>query len=147
MAQVFSRRFVLLLKLGALAALGVVAATIMTWRVATGARPAAGSPVAQPVPFSHKHHVGDDGFDCRFCHATVETSAFGGMPSTRTCMGCHAYLFPDAPVLAPVRESLARNLPLRWNRVHVLPDFVYFDHAIHVAKGVGCTTCLGPVDR
>jgi hypothetical protein len=115
--------------------------------VATGARPAAASPITQPVPFSHKHHVGDDGFDCRFCHASVETSAFAGMPSTRTCMGCHAYLFPDAPVLAPVRTSLARNEPLHWKRVHVLPDFVYFDHSIHIAKGVGCTTCHGRVDR
>jgi hypothetical protein len=147
MAQIFSRRFVLLLKLSTLAALGAIVTAIIGWRIATGVRPAIAAPVAQPVPFSHKHHVGDDGFDCRYCHSTVETSAFAGMPSTRTCMGCHQYLFPDAPILAPVRESLARNTPLRWNRVHELPGFVYFDHSIHVAKGVGCTTCHGAIDR
>jgi hypothetical protein len=100
----------------------------------------------QPVPFSHKHHVGDDGIDCRYCHTSVETSAFAGMPPTTTCMTCHSQLFTNAEMLAPVRQSLADNKPLHWTRVHRLPDYVYFDHSIHVAKGVGCTTCHGQVE-
>ncbi len=100
----------------------------------------------QPVPFSHKHHVGDDGIDCRYCHASVETSAFAGLPPTTTCMTCHSQLFTDAAMLAPVRESLAGHKPIRWQRVHRLPAYVYFDHSIHVAKGVGCSTCHGAVD-
>jgi hypothetical protein len=101
----------------------------------------------QPVPFSHKHHVSDDGIDCRYCHTAVEKSAFAGLPSTDTCMTCHSQIWSDSPMLAPVRESLARNRPLQWNRVHDLPDYVYFDHSIHVAKGIGCSTCHGRVDQ
>jgi hypothetical protein len=104
-------------------------------------------PLEQPVPFSHKHHVGDDGIDCRYCHTGVETSAFADIPPTETCMTCHSRLFTDAPLLAPVRESLARGMPLKWVRVHDLPDFVYFDHSIHVNKGIGCSTCHGRVDE
>jgi hypothetical protein len=101
----------------------------------------------QPVPFSHKHHVGDDGIDCRYCHTSVETSSFAGIPSTQVCMSCHAQLWNEAPLLAPVRASLTTNKPLKWTRVNDLPDFTYFDHSIHVAKGVGCSTCHGEVDR
>jgi hypothetical protein len=101
----------------------------------------------QPVPFSHKHHVGDDGIDCRYCHNSVEKSAFAGMPTSETCMACHSQLFTDSPMLAPVRQSLATNQPLKWNRVHDLPDYTYFDHSIHVAKGIGCSTCHGRVDQ
>jgi hypothetical protein len=104
-------------------------------------------PFDQPVPFSHKHHVGDDGIDCRYCHTTVETSAFAGLPSTETCMTCHSQLWKDAPTLAPVRASLATHKPLQWNRVHDLPDYVYFNHSIHVAKGIGCSSCHGRLDR
>jgi hypothetical protein len=104
-------------------------------------------PREQPVPFSHKHHVNGLGIDCRYCHATVETSAVAGVPSTETCMTCHSQLWTDAPLLAPVRESLANNRRLRWNRVHDLPDFVFFDHSIHVSRGIGCATCHGPVDQ
>jgi hypothetical protein len=103
--------------------------------------------VQQPVQFSHKHHVGDDGIDCRYCHTTVETSNTAGMPPTKTCMNCHSQIFANAPFLEPVRASFNSNTPLRWTRVHDLPDFVYFDHSIHVNKGVGCTTCHGQVDR
>jgi hypothetical protein len=99
----------------------------------------------QPVPFSHEHHVGRLGIDCRYCHTGVETAAFAGLPPTRTCMTCHSQLFTAAPMLAPVRESLAQNKPLHWMRVNRVPDYVYFDHSIHVAKGVGCTTCHGAV--
>jgi hypothetical protein len=99
----------------------------------------------QPVPFSHAHHVGEVGLDCRYCHTSVETSAFAGMPPTTTCMTCHSRLFTNAEMLAPVRQSLAEGKPIRWTRVHRLPDYVYFDHSIHVAKGVGCSTCHGDV--
>src|SRR5438552_1113536 len=101
----------------------------------------------QPVPFSHQHHVAGLGIDCRYCHTSVEKSAFAGMPSTETCMSCHSQLWIEAPMLEPVRESLSTNIPLKWNRVHDLPDFTYFDHSIHVAKGVGCSTCHGAVDQ
>lgn len=104
-------------------------------------------PLNQPVPFSHKHHVGDDGIDCRYCHTTVEKSSFAGMPGTDTCMTCHSQIWNDAPMLAPVRASLTTNKPLAWNRVHDLPDYVYFNHSVHIAKGVGCSTCHGRVDE
>ena len=101
----------------------------------------------QPVPFSHEHHVGFDGLDCRYCHFGVETSRWAGIPPTEVCMTCHSQLFAQASVLAPVRESLALKKPIVWARVHALPDYVYFDHSVHVAKGVGCTTCHGQVDQ
>jgi hypothetical protein len=104
-------------------------------------------PLEQPVPFSHKHHVFGLGIDCRFCHATVEKSAFAGMPSTETCMTCHSQIWKDAPMLAPVRDSLAKNEPLRWDRVNDTPDFVFFNHSIHVSHGIGCATCHGQLDR
>jgi hypothetical protein len=106
-----------------------------------------GMPPAQPVPFSHKHHVGGLGLDCRYCHTGVETSPVAGVPPTETCMTCHSQLWTNAQMLAPVRESLAKQTPLRWQKVHNLPGYVYFDHSIHVAKGVGCTTCHGQVDQ
>jgi len=101
----------------------------------------------QPVPFSHKHHVQGLGLDCRFCHTSVEESAFAGLPPTKTCMGCHSMVWKDATVLEPVRESYRTDRPISWTRVHDLPDFVYFDHSIHVKKGIGCTTCHGDVDE
>ncbi|KAB2953553.1 MAG: cytochrome c3 family protein [Thermoanaerobaculia bacterium] len=101
----------------------------------------------QPVPFSHDHHVGQIGIDCRYCHTAVETSAKAGIPPTATCMNCHKQLWTNAALLEPVRASLENDVPLAWNRVHDLPDFVYFDHSIHVAKGVACVTCHGPVNR
>jgi len=100
----------------------------------------------QPVPFSHKHHVGEEGIDCRYCHTSVENSPFAGLPPTTTCMTCHSQLFTNAPMLAPVRASLAQHKPIHWQRVHRLPAYVYFDHSIHIAKGVGCTTCHGQVE-
>ena len=147
MAQVFTPRLVLLLKLGALAVLGCFAAGVLAWRASISPHPAIGAPVEQQVPFRHKHHVADVGIDCRYCHASVEQSAFAGLPPTHTCMTCHSQLFTDQPMLAPVIRSFESGNPMRWNRVHDLPDFVYFDHSIHVAKGVGCTTCHGAIDR
>jgi hypothetical protein len=101
----------------------------------------------QPVQFSHEHHVRGLGIDCRYCHTTVETSSFAGMPPTHTCMTCHSQIWSTSRMLEPVRESLAKNQPLVWNRVHNIPDFVYFNHAIHIQKGVGCASCHGRVDQ
>src|SRR5438270_6138843 len=92
----------------------------------------------QPIPFSHKHHVKDDGIDCRYCHTSVENSGYAGLPPTETCMTCHSQLFKDAPVLQPVRDSANTGQPIRWRRVHDLPDYVYFVHSIHVNKGISC---------
>jgi hypothetical protein len=101
----------------------------------------------QPVQFSHRHHVGDDGIDCRYCHTSVETSAFAGIPSTEICMNCHTQVWANAPALEPVRESWRTGMPIQWNRVSNIGDFAYFNHSIHVYKGVGCVTCHGEVDR
>jgi hypothetical protein len=101
----------------------------------------------QPVPFSHQHHVAGLGIDCRYCHTTVETSSFAGIPPTSTCMNCHAQIWTNANMLEPIRASFATGTPIRWRRVHNLPDFVQFNHSIHVAKGVGCATCHGPIDE
>ena len=106
-----------------------------------------GVPVDQPVPFSHKHHVKGMGIDCRYCHTTVEESAFAGIPPTETCMTCHSQVWTEAPILEPVRLSFRDNKPLEWTRVHDLPDFAYFNHSIHVQQGVGCQTCHGQVDQ
>ncbi len=97
----------------------------------------------QPVPFSHLHHVAEAGIDCRYCHTSVEESSFAGIPPTETCMNCHSQLWADSPMLAPVRESYRNDEPLVWNRVHDLPDFVFFDHSIHIKRGVACATCHG----
>ena len=102
---------------------------------------------AQPVQFSHEHHVSGLGIDCRYCHTTVESSNFAGIPSTKVCMTCHSQVWNQAPILEPVRASFRDNTPLEWTRVHDLPDFVYFNHQVHVAKGVGCATCHGRVDQ
>jgi hypothetical protein len=101
----------------------------------------------QPVPFSHKHHVSGIGIDCRYCHIGVEENAFAGVPATTICMNCHSQIWADSPMLEPVRRSFRTKQPLRWTRVHDLPDFVYFNHSIHVRKGVGCVTCHGRVDQ
>jgi len=105
-----------------------------------------GVPRVQPIPFSHKHHVAGLGIDCRYCHTSVEESSFAGIPPTETCMNCHREIWKDSPMLEAVRESYRSGRPLEWIRVHDLPDFVYFDHSIHVAKGVGCASCHGRVD-
>jgi len=101
----------------------------------------------QPVQFSHKHHAGDDGIDCRYCHTSVEVSATAGIPPSKTCMNCHAQIWSNSPYLEVVRESFRSGQPIKWVKVHDLPDFVYFNHSIHVNKGVGCSTCHGRVDQ
>lgn len=101
----------------------------------------------QPVQFSHKHHVGDDGIDCRYCHTGVETSAVAGIPPTKTCMNCHSVLFNNSAYLEPVRESYRSDKSIEWVKVHRLADFAYFNHSIHIGKGVGCSTCHGTVNQ
>lgn len=101
----------------------------------------------QPVPFSHKHHVTDDGIDCRYCHTSVETSNHAGVPATEVCMSCHSQIWANANILEPVRSSWRTGESLAWTRVHDLPDYVYFNHSIHVSKGIGCASCHGRVDQ
>ena len=148
MAQIFSRAsntVAVAVLVGIAGAVILVGATVygVYWSpYMTGVK----IPINQTVPFSHQHHVGGLGIDCRYCHTSVETSAFAGIPPTHTCMTCHSQLWTEAPLLAPVRQSLITGQPLRWNRVHNLPDYVYFNHSIHIAKGVGCVSCHGRVD-
>ncbi len=104
-------------------------------------------PREQPVPFSHEHHVGGLGIDCRYCHTTVETSSFANIPATKVCMNCHSQMWAASPTLEPVRESYRTGKSIEWTRVNDLPDFVYFNHSIHVHAGVGCSTCHGRVDK
>lgn len=130
--------------------LGLLAATIggAVW-VLLGSSYATrqGVTIKQPIPFSHDHHVAGLGIDCRYCHTSVEQSSSAGMPSSETCYNCHKEIWTNADMLEPVRASVRENVPIEWNRVHDLPDFVYFNHSVHVAKGVGCATCHGQVDR
>ncbi len=131
---------------------GLLTLVVVVWAVAvldvwSSFATAVGKPVEQPVPFSHQHHVGDVGLDCRYCHTSVEKASFAGMPPTETCMTCHSQIWTNSAMLAPVRESYRTDTPLKWARVHDLPDFVYFNHSIHVSKGVACETCHGRVDK
>jgi hypothetical protein len=102
-------------------------------------------PRVQPVPFSHRHHANELGIDCRYCHTSVEKSSFAGLPATEICMTCHSEIWKNSPMLEPVRASFRDNKPIEWTRVNMLPQYVYFDHSIHIAKGIGCTTCHGPI--
>jgi hypothetical protein len=133
-----------------IAGLGLLAA-VLGWAVWTllGSSYATkqGVVIKQPIPFSHDHHVAGLGIDCRYCHTAVEQSSSAGMPSTETCYNCHKQIWTNADLLEPVRASFRDNVPIQWARVHDLPDFVYFNHSVHVAKGVGCVTCHGQVDR
>ena len=148
MSQIFHRttniysRLSLLAVLAFLALLGSVVAALHLSGYNTGQDVF----IEQPIQFSHAHHAGGMGIDCRYCHTTVETSAFANIPPTKTCMNCHSQIWTTAAILEPVRASFREDKPLRWTRVHDLPDFVYFNHSIHVAKGVGCATCHGRVD-
>lgn len=149
MPQIFHRSTNTISKLSIFGALFILAASL--WAAAQINR----SPYVtqatvvrdQPVPFSHKHHVGDVGLDCRYCHTSVEVSATAGLPSTRTCMNCHSMLFNQSPMLEPVRSSFRTGKPIAWTKVHDLPDFAYFNHSIHINKGVGCATCHGKIDQ
>jgi hypothetical protein len=125
-----------------LGTLGVGGAAFFRSDYTTGAREV----VEQPVPFSHKHHVAQLGIDCRYCHTSVEKSASAGFPPTKTCMNCHQQMWTAADLLEPVRTSYAKGTPITWAKVHNVPDYTYFNHSIHVAKGVGCASCHGPID-
>jgi hypothetical protein len=149
MSQLFKRSSNALAKasliglVATLAFLGWVVMVLMRSEFVTGQN----AFVDQPVQFSHAHHAGGMGIDCRYCHTSVETSEFANIPPTKTCMNCHSQIWTQAPILEPVRASFRDNTPLEWTRVNDLPDFVYFSHQIHVAKGVGCATCHGQVDK
>jgi hypothetical protein len=101
----------------------------------------------QPIPFSHEHHVEGLGLQCQYCHTTVEVSSYAGIPPTKTCINCHSQIWTNAPLLQPVRQSWATGASIPWIRVHDLPDYVYFNHSIHVNKGIGCASCHGRVDK
>jgi len=101
----------------------------------------------QPIPFSHQHHVGVLGIDCRYCHTTVEKSSYAGLPSTETCMSCHSQIWTNSPMLEPVRQSYETNTPIQWNLVNKVPQFIFFNHSIHIARGLNCNICHGPVNE
>jgi hypothetical protein len=149
MAQVFPRYTNTLSRATALAVAGLLVAVLWLWGRIQRSPYTSDVRIAkeQPVPFSHEHHVSGLGLDCRYCHTSVETSAFAGIPPTATCMNCHKQIWNEAPMLEPVRESFKSGQPLSWVRVHDLPDFAYFDHSIHIDRGVGCASCHGRVDR
>ena len=149
MAQVFDRssnalaRFSLVLTGVIVIALGVTLDNLQRspWVTRQGQRP------DQPVPFSHKHHVEGLGLQCQYCHTQVEKAAYAGIPPTKTCINCHAQIWTNADLLEPVRQSWATGASIQWIRVHDLPDYVYFNHEIHVNKGIGCASCHGRVDE
>jgi cytochrome c7-like protein len=129
---------------GAVLSVGAVAFVwyfFSPWYTDVGYRP------RQPVPYSHKLHAGDMEINCRYCHAMVEYSPAAGVPPTQTCMNCHTLAMKDSPLLQPIRDSASTKFPMRWIRIHELPDFVYFEHASHVNAGVGCVSCHGRIDQ
>jgi cytochrome c7-like protein len=125
----------------AVGAVGFVWYFFSPWYTDVGYRP------VQPVPYSHKLHAGDLGIDCRYCHASVERSAVANVPPTSACMNCHKVVKRDSALLQPVRDSATSGRPMRWVRVHKLPDFAYFRHDVHVAAGIGCVSCHGRIDE
>jgi hypothetical protein len=150
MAQIFPQSANTLSKVSIIVTLVVVAGLgAMAFELGADSSYATNQGVArtQPVPFSHTHHVGSMGIDCRYCHNTVETSAYANIPPTKTCMNCHSQIWVNSPTLEPVRASFRTDQSIPWVKVHDLPDFVYFNHSIHVKKGVGCETCHGRVDK
>lgn len=149
MAQIFhpSMRVLAKVSIAAIAVVALVAGIVGGAMYRSGYTTNVGNPREQVVPFSHEHHVNGLGLACGYCHTSAEKSSFAGIPPTHTCMTCHSQIWNTAPILEPVRESYRTGKPLEWIRVHDLPDFVYFNHSIHVNKGVGCQTCHGRVDK
>jgi hypothetical protein len=149
MPQIFHRSFNTLSKVSIFGAVFFV--TALCWVLSVVYRSSYVTDVhiayVQPVPFSHAHHVGQLGIDCRYCHTSVETSSFAGIPPTKICMNCHQQIWVGSDMLEPVRDSYRTDQSIPWQRVHNLPGFVYFDHSIHIHKGVGCVTCHGRVDE
>jgi len=132
---------------GALLILAPIYLVLLLWYGASPQTLAVGYAPQQPVQYSHALHAGTLGVDCRYCHTTVEQAAFAALPPTQTCMNCHVTILPNSPRLAPVRESYQTGLPLKWVKVHDLPQYVYFNHAAHLNAGVGCVSCHGRVDQ
>jgi hypothetical protein len=149
MPQIFPRSANTIAKLSLIGALLLVAGGLWACLVYTRSSYGTGAGIVrvQPVPFSHEHHVGVLGIDCRYCHTAVEVSSYAGIPATKICMNCHSQIWVGSDVLEPVRESYRSGRSLQWHRIYNLPGFVYFDHSIHVHKGVGCTTCHGRIDE
>ena len=149
MPQTFHRSTNTISRLSIFGAVFVLAGTVWLLLTVNRSSYVSGVKIAreQPIPFSHKHHVTGIGLDCRYCHTSGEESAFAGIPPTETCMTCHSQVWPNAPLLAPARVSFQENMPIEWNRVHDLPDFTYFNHSIHLHKGIGCQSCHGEVDQ
>jgi len=148
MPQVFPRSANTLSKVsifGSIFSLGLLVCVCLIYARSYGTD--AGIARVQPVPFSHEHHVGMLGIDCRYCHTFVEHSAFAGIPPTKTCMNCHSQMWVGSDMLEPVRESYRTNESLRWQRIYNTPGFVYFDHSIHIHKGIGCASCHGRIDE
>ena len=149
MSQIFHRSTNYISRISILGSIFILAA--LTWvftllnRSAYNTR--ADVTIRQPIPFSHEHHVAGLGIDCRYCHTSVERSSFAGIPPTSTCMNCHKQIWNTSPMLEPVRESFRSGKAIEWTRVHDLPDFVFFNHSIHVAKGIGCASCHGRMDQ
>lgn len=147
MANLFSPSSDLVLRIGLLLVVGTAMALTAALLIWGNPRLASGQPVhlAQPVMFSHEQHAGLLGLDCRYCHSSVEDSAFAGMPTAETCMHCHKQLYTQSKILEPVREAWRTGDPIAWRRVHDLPDFAHFDHRVHVSAGVACVSCHGDV--
>ncbi|APF19862.1 cytochrome c3 family protein [Caldithrix abyssi] len=146
MAQIFPKwtnRLPLFILIGA--AGGIIGVVFFFWYFGSPQYTDVGYQPEQPVPYSHKLHVGDLGLDCRYCHVNVERAAVASVPPTQTCMNCHSSVATESRKLLPVRASMAENKPLEWTKVHDLPDFVYFDHSAHITAGVGCESCHGNV--
>jgi hypothetical protein len=149
MAQLFPKSLNVVLRVGLLllpilgAGGGVTAAAFYRSDYTTGAREI----TEQPVPFSHMHHVSELGIDCRYCHTSFDQSASAGFPPTKTCMNCHQQIWQSADLLSPVRDSFSKGVPIAWTKVHNVPHYTYFNHSIHVAKGVGCVSCHGQIDK
>lgn len=149
MAQIFHHSTNVLSRVSLLGALG--APVLLIIGASTVSRSAyntkVGVPLDQPIPFSHQHHAIELGIDCRYCHGIVEKSANAGVPPTHTCMSCHSQIWTNSPLLEPVRASYRENIPVVWNRVNKVPEFVYFNHSIHINRGLNCNICHGPVQK
>ncbi|MFL5243439.1 MAG: cytochrome c3 family protein [Gemmataceae bacterium] len=149
MGQIFHRSFNTISKASVFGAVFILAAVgwAMTVVYRSSYVTASETAYVQPVPFSHQHHVAQLGIDCRYCHTSVETSSFAGIPPTKTCMNCHEQIWVGSEMLAQVRESYRSGVSIPWQRVHNLPGFVYFNHSVHIHKGIGCVSCHGRVDE
>ncbi|MDE2127107.1 MAG: cytochrome c3 family protein [Armatimonadetes bacterium] len=147
MAQVFPPAANVLARLSIGGGVALVAATFVLGSgiTRTSYNTKVNVPLNQPIPFSHEHHATELGIDCRYCHTTVETSATAGVPPTQTCMSCHSQIWTNSPLLEPIRESYRTGKPIEWNKVNAVPDFVYFNHSVHVNAGLNCNLCHGPV--